>query len=92
VAGWEFALSLSLPRCIKPSCHTGLPEVTLGCSGGGGVGKKCLGSTWFYSALPFLTRVGQFKPEEGPNIGLINEIVNTQQLIDAAVTSDQSKP
>lgn len=84
--GWELALAAHYRISLNKGVTLGLPEVTLGLlPGGGGVVRmsRLLG---LQTALPYLTEGKQFKPEEGKNAGLINEIVSDDnQLIKSAV-------
>jgi len=91
--GWELALACHHRVSLSDNVKLGLPEVTLGLlPGGGGVIRMCrlLG---LQTALPYLTEGRQFNPLKGDDLGLIDDIVDTQeQLIDAAVTYIKANP
>ncbi len=91
--GWELALACHHRVALSSGVTLGLPEVTLGLlPGGGGVIRmsRLLG---LQAALPFLTEGKQFKPEKGKDLGLIDEIVDTEeQLIASAITWIKSNP
>lgn len=85
--GWELALACHHRIALSEGVKLGLPEVTLGLlPGGGGVVRmsRLLG---LQAALPYLTEGKQFKPEKGKELGLIHDIVDTEdQLLDAATS------
>ncbi len=91
--GWELALACHHRVSLSKGVTLGLPEVTLGLlPGGGGVVRmsRLLG---LQSALPFLTEGKQFKPQKGKDLGLIDEIVETQEeLVEAAITWIKANP
>jgi len=91
--GWELALACHHRVSLSKGVKLGLPEVTLGLlPGGGGVVRmsRLLG---LQAALPYLTEGKQFKPEKGLELGLIHDIVDTEeQLVDAAITYIKANP
>jgi len=91
--GWELALACHHRVALNQGVTLGLPEVTLGLlPGGGGVIRmsRLLG---LQAALPYLTEGKQFKPEKGKELGLIDEIVDTQeQLVASAITWIKANP
>lgn len=91
--GWELALSCHYRVALSKGVTLGLPEVTLGLlPGGGGVVRmsRLLG---LQAALPFLTEGKQFKPEKGKDLGLINEIVESEEeLVSAAIAWIKANP
>ena len=91
--GWELALACHHRIALAKGVTLGLPEVTLGLlPGGGGVVRmsRLLG---LQAALPYLTEGKQFKPQKGKELGLIDEIVETQEeLVDAAITWIKANP
>jgi 3-hydroxyacyl-CoA dehydrogenase/enoyl-CoA hydratase/3-hydroxybutyryl-CoA epimerase len=91
--GWELALACHHRVALSKGVKLGLPEVTLGLlPGGGGVIRmsRLLG---LQAALPFLTEGKQFDPKKGKELGLIHDIVDTEeQLVDAAITFIKANP
>ncbi len=91
--GRELALACHHRIALSKGVTLGLPEVTLGLlPGGGGVVRmsRLLG---LQAALPFLTEGRQFKPQKGKDLGLIDEIVDSEeQLLESAITWIKSNP
>ncbi|KZX73300.1 3-hydroxyacyl-CoA dehydrogenase, partial [Oleiphilus sp. HI0009] len=91
--GWELALACHHRISVSEGVKLGLPEVTLGLlPGGGGVVRmsRLLG---LQAALPYLTEGKQFKPEKGKELGLIDEIVASEdELVDAAIAFIKANP
>ena len=91
--GWELALACHHRVALSKGVQLGLPEVTLGLlPGGGGVIRmsRLLG---LQAALPYLTEGKQFKPEQGLKLGLIDEVVDTEeQLVAAAISWIKANP
>jgi 3-hydroxyacyl-CoA dehydrogenase/enoyl-CoA hydratase/3-hydroxybutyryl-CoA epimerase len=91
--GWELALACHYRVALNNGVTLGLPEVTLGLlPGGGGVVRmsRLLG---LQGALPYLTEGKQFKPAQGQKLGLINEIVDTEEaLVNAAINWIKANP
>ncbi|MCH2159418.1 MAG: 3-hydroxyacyl-CoA dehydrogenase NAD-binding domain-containing protein [Oleiphilaceae bacterium] len=91
--GWELALACHHRISVSEGVKLGLPEVTLGLlPGGGGVVRmsRLLG---LQAALPYLTEGKQFQPEKGKELGLIDEIVASEdELVDAAIAFIKANP
>jgi len=91
--GWELALSCHYRVALSNGVTLGLPEVTLGLlPGGGGVVRmsRLLG---LQGALPYLTEGKQFKPSQGQKLGLIDEIVDSEDsLVSAAINWIKANP
>lgn len=91
--GWELALSCHYRVALNKGVTLGLPEVTLGLlPGGGGVIRmsRLLG---LQAALPFLAEGKQFKPKKGVELGLINEVVDSEeQLLTSAIAWIKANP
>jgi 3-hydroxyacyl-CoA dehydrogenase/enoyl-CoA hydratase/3-hydroxybutyryl-CoA epimerase len=91
--GWELALACHYRVALSKGVTLGLPEVTLGLlPGGGGVIRmsRLLG---LQAALPFLTEGKQFKPEKGKELGLINDIVDSEDaLVSSAINWIKANP
>lgn len=91
--GWELALACHHRISVSEGVKLGLPEVTLGLlPGGGGVVRmsRLLG---LQAALPYLTEGKQFKPEKGKELGLIDEIVASEdELVDTAIAFIKANP
>jgi len=91
--GWELALACHYRVALSKGVVLGLPEVTLGLlPGGGGVVRmsRLLG---LQAALPYLTEGKQFKPAQGQKLGLIDEVVDTEEgLVSAAVNWIKANP
>jgi len=91
--GWELALACHYRVALSNGVTLGLPEVTLGLlPGGGGVVRmsRLLG---LQGALPYLTEGKQFKPAQGQKLGLIDEVVDTEEsLISVAINWIKANP
>jgi len=91
--GWELALACHYRVTLSEGVVLGLPEVTLGLlPGGGGVIRmsRLLG---LQAALPYLAEGKQFKPAQGKKLGLIDEIVDTEeQLLRAGINWIKANP
>lgn len=91
--GWELALACHYRVALSKGVVLGLPEVTLGLlPGGGGVVRmsRLLG---LQGALPYLAEGKQFKPAQGQKLGLIDELVDTEEeLVSVALNWIKANP
>ena len=91
--GWELALACHHRIALSKGVTLGLPEVTLGLLPGGGGVIRMTRLLGLQGALPFLTEGKQFKPEQGQKLGLIDEIVESEdQLVDVAINWIKANP
>ncbi|MDK3071830.1 3-hydroxyacyl-CoA dehydrogenase NAD-binding domain-containing protein [Sedimentitalea sp. JM2-8] len=84
--GYELCLSCNHRIVLNsPKAVVGLPEVTLGLLPGAGGVVRLTALLGFERAMPYLLEGKQARPEEALEIGMVNEIVETQDdLIPAA--------
>lgn len=91
--GWELALACHYRVSLNTGVTLGLPEVTLGLLPGGGGVIRMTRLLGLQAALPYLTEGRQFKPEQGLKLGLINDIVESEEaLVDAAIEWIKANP
>lgn len=91
--GWELALACHYRISLSEGVKLGLPEVTLGLLPGGGGVVRMTRLLGLQAALPYLTEGKQFKPKKGKELGLIDDLVDTdEQLVDAAITFIKANP
>ena len=91
--GWELALSCHHRIALEKGVNLGMPEVTLGLLPGGGGVVRMTRLLGLQAALPFLAEGRQFKPEKGKTLGLIDEVVQTEdKLVESAVSWIKANP
>ena len=91
--GWELALACHHRVSLSEGVKLGLPEVTLGLLPGGGGVVRMTRLLGLQAALPYLTEGKQFKPQKGKELGLIDDLVDTdEQLVDAAIMFIKANP
>jgi 3-hydroxyacyl-CoA dehydrogenase/enoyl-CoA hydratase/3-hydroxybutyryl-CoA epimerase len=84
--GWELALSAHYRIALNKGVILGLPEVTLGLLPGGGGVIRMTRLLGVQAAMPFLLEGKQFKPQQGLELGLINQVVDTQEaMLESAI-------
>jgi 3-hydroxyacyl-CoA dehydrogenase/enoyl-CoA hydratase/3-hydroxybutyryl-CoA epimerase len=84
--GWELALSAHYRIALKKGVILGLPEVTLGLLPGGGGVIRMTRLLGVQAAMPFLLEGKQFKPDEGLELGLIDQIVDSPEaMLESAI-------
>jgi len=79
--GWELALSAHYRIALNKGVILGLPEVTLGLLPGGGGVIRMTRLLGVQAAMPFLLEGKQFKPQQGLELGLINEVVDSPEAM-----------
>ena len=86
--GWELALSCNHRICLShKKIKLGLPEVTLGLLPGAGGIVRMVRMLGLEKSLKFLIEGKQFSPQEGFDLGLINQLVEEQDdLLKSAKT------
>ncbi|WP_448212692.1 3-hydroxyacyl-CoA dehydrogenase NAD-binding domain-containing protein [Colwellia sp. MEBiC06753] len=92
--GWEVALSAHFRVAVNhPSVTMGLPEVNWGLLPGAGGVTRTVRRLGLQAAMPYLTQGKIFRSPEAVKVGLVDELVNSQeQLIDAAIALIQANP
>ena len=92
--GWELALCCHHRIALNdPKAKFGLPEVTLGLLPGGGGIVRMVRLLGLQNAFPLLMEGKQFTVDKAKSLGLIHEIVETEQeLLDQAVTWIKANP
>lgn len=91
--GWEIALACHHRIALSNDIKLGLPEVTLGLLPGGGGIVRMTRLLGLQAALPFLTEGKQFTPDKGKELGLINDIVaSEEQLVETAIDWIKANP
>jgi 3-hydroxyacyl-CoA dehydrogenase/enoyl-CoA hydratase/3-hydroxybutyryl-CoA epimerase len=91
--GWELALCTHHRIALNKGVILGLPEVTLGLLPGGGGVIRMMRLLGVQAAMPFLLEGKQFKPEQGLELGLINQIVDSPEaMLESAVNWIKENP
>lgn len=91
--GWELALSAHYRIALNKGVILGLPEVTLGLLPGGGGVIRMTRLLGVQAAMPFLLEGKQFKPEQGLELGLINQIVDSPEaMLESAINWIKENP
>jgi 3-hydroxyacyl-CoA dehydrogenase/enoyl-CoA hydratase/3-hydroxybutyryl-CoA epimerase len=91
--GWELALCAHHRIALNKGVILGLPEVTLGLLPGGGGVIRMTRLLGVQAAMPFLLEGKQFKPEQGLELGLINQIVDSPEaMLESAVNWIKENP
>ena len=92
--GWELALCCHHRIALNdPKAKFGLPEVTLGLLPGGGGIVRTVRLLGLQNAFPLLMEGKQFGVEKAKSLGLIHDIVETEQeLLDKAIAWVKANP
>ncbi|WP_407303483.1 3-hydroxyacyl-CoA dehydrogenase NAD-binding domain-containing protein [Acinetobacter sp.] len=92
--GWELALCCHHRIALNdPKAKFGLPEVTLGLLPGGGGIVRMIRLLGLQNAFPLLMEGKQFGIDKAKSLGLIHDIVETEQkLLDKAIAWIKTNP